>query len=390
MSCYIASNNNRFYVAPEATYGDVAAMTAFRRIPAVSLKARQQRERLTRRDKTGTRTFLGVPGELRHRTSYELNSYMTGWTDQVKPPAHSTLFEALLGGGGRRFDGAEVAAVVGTRVTTTAPHGLEPGQAVACEGELRFAASVANELSLFVNAPFTNGVGAGSVLTPTYSFAPGGGCPRSISIMDCWSPDAAVNRMICGAAVDRLQMDVNGDFHEFRFGGVAADLLDSATFETGEAGMEQFPEEPELLYFDYTVIPGHLGQAWMGSIASRVFTLASAKLTVDNNIELRAREFGSAMPKGIAAGDRDVRLDFSLYAQADEDTKALYQAARQRSPIGVMLQLGQQSGQLCGVYMKSVMAETPEFDDSEPRLIWNFQNCRAQGSGDDEIVIAFA
>jgi hypothetical protein len=55
-----------------------------------------------------------------------------------------------------------------------------------------------------------------------------------------------------------------------------------------------------------------------------------------------------------------------------------------------MLQLGQQNGQLCGVFMKSVVAETPEFDDSEPRLMWNFQNCRAQGSGNDEIVVAFA
>lgn len=390
MSCYISSNNNRFYVAAESDYGAVAEIAAFKRIPAVSLKARRQRERLARRDKTGTRTFLGVSGDVRHRTSYELNSYMTGWTDQSDAPVHGTLLEALLAGEGKRFAGGQIASAQDTRIATSSAHGLEPGQAIACNGEMRFVTNVVDDATVFVNAPFTNGAAAGSILTPTYSFWPGGRCMKSVSILDCWSPDGAVDRLIRGAAVDRLQLDVNGDFHEFRFAGQAADILDSATFETGEAGLEQFPEEPPSLHFDYTIIPGHLGQAWMGSVANRVFTLASARLTVDNNIDLRAREFGSALPKGIAAGDREVRLDFSLYAQADDDTKTLYQAARQRSPIGVMLQLGQQSGQLCGAFMKSVVAETPEFDDSEPRLMWNFQNCRAQGSGNDEIVLAFA
>ena len=55
-----------------------------------------------------------------------------------------------------------------------------------------------------------------------------------------------------------------------------------------------------------------------------------------------------------------------------------------------MFQLGQQQGQLCGVFLKSVMAEVPEFDDKETRLIWNFKNSRAQGIGGDEITIAFA
>jgi hypothetical protein len=54
-----------------------------------------------------------------------------------------------------------------------------------------------------------------------------------------------------------------------------------------------------------------------------------------------------------------------------------------------MLQLGQQQGQLFGMYMKSVQLETPEFDDSETRLRWKFSACRAQGSADDEIMIAF-
>lgn len=81
--------------------------------------------------------------------------------------------------------------------------------------------------------------------------------------------------------------------------------------------------------------------------------------------------------------------DFTLYERPEEATKSLYQAARDRSPVSVMFQLGQQEGQLCGVYLKSVIPEVPEFDDDEPRLRWRFRGCRAQGTIDDEIFIAF-
>ena len=80
---------------------------------------------------------------------------------------------------------------------------------------------------------------------------------------------------------------------------------------------------------------------------------------------------------------------FSLYEKPDNATRALYQAARQRSPLSVMFQLGQQPSQLCGVYLKSVIPEVPEFADQETRLEWQFSNCRAQGTIDDEIFVAF-
>ena len=73
----------------------------------------------------------------------------------------------------------------------------------------------------------------------------------------------------------------------------------------------------------------------------------------------------------------------------DEATQGLYQAARQQSPVQVMFQLGEQNGLLMGVYLKSVLAEVPEFDDCESRLQWRFRGSRAQGTVDDEIVVAF-
>ena len=82
-------------------------------------------------------------------------------------------------------------------------------------------------------------------------------------------------------------------------------------------------------------------------------------------------------------------LNFGLLADDQPNTIGLYQAARQRSPISVMLQLGEQDGQLFGAYMPAMVPEVPEFDDSATRLEWKFQNDRAQGSVNDELYIAF-
>jgi len=78
-----------------------------------------------------------------------------------------------------------------------------------------------------------------------------------------------------------------------------------------------------------------------------------------------------------------------LYEHDDDVTKGLYQAARQQAPIEAMLQLGQQSGQLFGARMKSVIPQVPAFDDSDGRLQWKFANSQAQGTVDDEITVAF-
>jgi hypothetical protein len=110
---------------------------------------------------------------------------------------------------------------------------------------------------------------------------------------------------------------------------------------------------------------------------------------LDNDLEMRAKEFGCSVPRSIVPGRRSVTLDLELYEQDDQASIGLYQAARQQSPIGIMFQLGQQSGQLFGVYLKSLVPQVPEFDDSDRRLRWRFRNSRAQGTVDDEIAVAF-
>jgi hypothetical protein len=170
----------------------------------------------------------------------------------------------------------------------------------------------------------------------------------SASIFDYWDPAEAVQRILNGAAMDVMRVKVNGDFHEFEFSGPARDIVDSSSFSAGQAGLTTYPVEPAAIGFDYSIVPGHLGQVWMGSAPSRMHALTSAELVVDNNLDLRTREFGSDFARCISAGQRAVRLNFSVFAQDDAETVELYQAARQRSPIEVMLQLGEQQGQLFG------------------------------------------
>src|SRR5436190_22932435 len=95
---YISSNQNRFYAALESAYGQVSAITAQHRIPAVKLATKQQLEVPDRKDKTGSRTFTGVPAGGRRRTSFDLRTYMTSWGDLAQRPAHGALFQAALGG----------------------------------------------------------------------------------------------------------------------------------------------------------------------------------------------------------------------------------------------------------------------------------------------------
>lgn len=388
MSCYLSSNNERVYVGLESSFGTVPAITGANRIPLVKLGARQVAEQMGRRDKTGSRTFPGLPNHLRKKTNFQVSTFMTEWTSQTVPPSQGPLFQAAMGGSPIFFNGGTVASASGTQITFAAPHGLVAGQGVAFSGEMRFVAAIESTTAIFLNAPFTTIPVGGSALGTTVTFPLAESLP-SASIFDYWDPSTAVQRIVDGAAMDAMKIKVNGDFQEFQFAGPARELIDSASFQNGDGGLTAFPAEPAAAGFDYTIVPGHLGEAWMGATPAEFFTITAAELVLENNVELRAREFGSDFARCIAAGTRKIALNFELFEMDDAQTKALYQAARQRSPISVMLQLGEQANQLFGAYMPAMVPEVPEFDDGETRLQWKFQNSRAQGTVGDELYVAF-
>jgi hypothetical protein len=388
MGSYISSNANRFYTGLENAYGQVPNITDHNRIPAVSLSIRQQLEKRERKDKTGTRTFPGLPPGGRRRTTFELTTYLTNWDRSTAAPVYGPLVEACLGGGPLQFSGGTVApGSTDSRVVFLSPHGLSVGQAVTCAGEIRFVAAVISPTTVQLNAAFSNAA-PGSAVGGTITYIPALDLP-SVSLFDYWSPSTAVQRVLCGAAVNQMTVQANGDFHELQFSGSAQDVIDSASFD-GEIGqISAFPPEPVIGDFDYSIVPGNLGQVWLGSTPDRFVTITSASIVIDNGLELRAKEFGSNVPLGISPGIRNVSLGFTLYQRDEAATKGLYQAARQQSPISVMFQMGQQDGQLMGVYLKSVLPEVPEFDDGDAQLQWRFQGARAQGIGDDEAIVAF-
>lgn len=388
MATYISSSSNRFYVSMEPAYGRVGAITAANRFPGVKLTVRQWFEQRERKDKSGSRTFSGLPSGLRRRAEYSTRTYMTDWTESGGEPGYGPFFRAGLGGAPLHWPGGVAAnGTTNSRVVFNAPHGLAPGQAVTGNGEIRFVAGVVDAQTVQLSAPFTSAP-EGVQLGPTVTYPPASELP-SVSIFDYWDPAEAIHRIVAGAVVDKLRIQVNGDFHQFEFSGPAADVIDSASFTGGEGSLAAFPEEPEPATGNFSVIPGHLGQIWLGPGSEPFFTVTEAEIEVDNDVELRDREFGACVAKGINPGRRSVTVGVSLYALTDEASQTLYQAARQRSPISVTLQLGQQAGQLCGVYLKSVIPEPPEYDDGGRRLKWHFKNCRAQGTIDDEIFVAF-
>ena len=236
-------------------------------------------------------------------------------------------------------------------IAFTAPHGLAPGQ--RCPAEERFVSSAvivkpnsSAQCSLYCRAGDRIANRADGDVSARRE-------PPSMTLFDYWSPGSAVQRVLAGAAVDTLTIKVNGDFHEFDFSGQAQDLVDTSSFANGQFGLSAFPAEPPCRHqlLDH---PGALGQVWLGSSPNRFFTLTNAEVSFQNNLELRAREFGASTAQRDFSWAATVSINFSIYQKDDAATAALYQAARQRSPISVMMQLGQQQGELFGIYMKSV------------------------------------
>jgi hypothetical protein len=389
MANYISSNANRFYAALETAYGQAAAISTANRFPAVQLSAQQVLEQTNRRDKTGSRTFLGTPKTARRNTAFELKTYLTSWSG-VEAPSYGPLFQAAMGAppassGGLTIQGTPQQ----TTIQTTTPHGLAFGAGVSYNNEIRFAVAFPDISTITLNAPFSAAPLTGARLAATVTYSLSNFLP-SVTLYDYWDPITAVQRVITGAAVDSLDLAVNGDLHEFTFRGPGADIIDSSSFVAGLAGLAEFPAEPDSSTFDYSVVPGHLGQAWIGLGDNQFFTLTSASVGLKNHLELRRREFGATLPRAISPGARQVITNFSLLAQDDTQTIGLYQAARSRTPVPAMLQLGQAQGQLMGLFLRNVMPELPLYDDGQARLEWDFHQCQAQGQTDDELFIAFA
>jgi hypothetical protein len=266
---YISSNANRWYCAQESAYGQIPAISAANRISAVKLAAKQHREKSQRKDKTGTRTWAGLPSGMRLQTTFDLTSYMMNWADSTALPPQGPLIAAGMGGAGTLWPGAAAAAGGdASNIKFAAAPNLAPGQAVTFNGEIRFVAAIADPLTIVLNAPFSTAPAAADQIGATAVYGLASALP-SVSLFDYWDPSTAVQRVLCGAAVDQFSVTLNGDFHQFGFKGNAQDIVDSSSFASGQGGATNFPAEPSSAGFSYSPVPGNLGQVWLGVIPSR-------------------------------------------------------------------------------------------------------------------------
>lgn len=385
----VLSTQNRFYVESESSYGVVPTISAGKRIPAIRLRARQEVETRARRDKVGGRTYAGVTPGSRKRTEFSVQTYLVSNATPSSPPAMGPLVQAALGASPAIFTGSTAGSGSSTsQIVFSSSHGLVKGQAFGFNGELRFVDTAVNGTTVQVNAPFAAAPASGQSLTAAVTYFPADALP-SVSIFDYWDPAGAVDRILAGGSCNRLQVRVNADYHELEFSGEAQDILDTVSFGAGQGGLSSFPAEPAVSGSTGLPIPGNLGQAWLGTPANKFLTVTSAFVEVDNDVDLRSREFGTQTPQCVTAGTRRVTANFELYEVDDTATRGLYAAARSEAPIGVMFQLGQASGQLMGVYMPKVVARVPEFNDDERIVRWDFGNSRAQGSNNDDVMVAF-
>lgn len=388
MASCVLSSQNRVYVEAESSYGSAPAITSADRVSVLRLHVRQGREARERRDKTGSRTYAGTPAGGRKRTEFSLQSYLVSEPSPGTVSPLGRLIQASLGASPLSFGGSTAGAgSTTTQIVFSGSHGLAARQAFGFNGEIRFVSQIVNSTTVQVNAPFSSAPASGNALTAAVTYFPADELP-SVSLFDYWDPANAVDRIVIGAACDRMQVRINGDYHELEFSGAAQDVIDSVSFASGQGGLGSYPSEPAIGSNLPQPVPGNLGQVWLGSPSSRFRTVTDAAVEVINDLDLRNREFGTSVPQCIGAGTRRVLANLELLEEDDTQTRNLYAAARSESPVGVMFQLGQAAGQLMGIYLPAVVPEAPEFDDGEPNLRWRFADSRAQGGASDEIAVA--
>jgi hypothetical protein len=388
MANYVLSKNNRYYVALESSYGVVPTVSAANRVPGVRLAVATQRVTAPRPDKTGTRTFLGLPGAARKITGYEFETSLMAGAGAL-PPAVGQMVQAALGAAAP-LSATQTATVNanGAELDFPSAHNLAVGSAVTVGGEIRIVASVPSATSVELSAPLTGTVSGTAQVMAAAAYTPAKVLP-SVSLFDYWDPSSTVQRIVRGAGVDEMDIQVDGTEHKLVFRGPAAENVDSASFRAPDGGLTAFPTEPAAQAETWAPVPGNLGQAWLGSPPSQVLTLTKALVRVKNNLMTRSFEFGSTQPLALSPGDRDVEVQFEVYSTDENVFAEMYQAAQTETPIALTIQLGDQAGAMAAVYIKTFVPQVPQFNDTETRLLWSFSNSRAQGTGNDEIYFAF-
>jgi hypothetical protein len=393
---YVSTELNRLYAALESSYGVTPAPAPSNAFRFLKSSINLVQDYLQRQDKTGSRSYAGVaPGGRRHG-KFDVESYLIPSGTAGTAPNMGPFFQAACGGTPEAFaGGTAIAGCTTSSILFSANHNLSVGQAIGIGNEIRFVITVNSSTAITVDPPFSSAPTAATAITATVTY-PLADAPPTLSLFDYWSPSTAQQRILCGAAVDEMEVSVSGDFHQVTFSGVGQDVIDSGTFASGQGGLTSFPAEPTSQTNNGNPLAGCLGQIWLGSPATgfttaKFATLSTAKLQLQNQFQLRGNEFGNCLPQTAVAGQRKVTFDFDVFELDDTATAALYNAARGRTPATAFLQLGTIAGSMFGVYMSALTPQVPTDDSSQKQLVWKFTGSRAgDGTPNAEIFVAFA
>lgn len=388
MSCYINASNERLYGAIESEYGRASSLQSSDRISFRSLKVTERTIRSERRDKTGSRTRSAPHPAVRKDNRFDLSCYFASRGSGNASDGVVRLVEAALGGDTIDLSSLDVAGVSGNpqMVTFSVSHGLQEGQALRFQGELRFVKTVNSTNSITLSAPFGVGFQAGSQTGNTVTCWPGDK-PRPFTLGNYWTPTGTIDRVLAGCVTNEMVIALNSDFHGASFRGTTREVVSVTGFDGGGTGLESFPTEPPIALQDRRLVPGHVGRLFIGGIEYYLLDLSVRFL---NNSDTETREFGMESTSCYSADVRSVSVQFQLYASENAAVSQLHALSRSRGETDLMIQLGDMPGELVGIYIPKFMPEIPELKDADTRVVMSYPSSVAFGVTNDEISIAFA
>jgi hypothetical protein len=379
---YVASTNNRSYVAIEDVYGQGAILQTTNRLPSTSrLEIRQAFERAQRADKTGSRTAVLQQSQALARTAFKISAPMTSWSD-VQDSSWCSVLQAAFGEKSEAWNALMIRGATSEGlITTDVPHDLTTGDAVVLANEIRFVSSVESPMSLFLNLPFSRTPSVGASLMPATTFRLSSTLP-SLTLADYWTAQG-LSRIASGAIVDTISLLFTRQVCTFVASGIANEVKASGN-------TTDFPAEPMIEQANVSRIPTQNGLARIGATGIPLAGVTSIELKLSNHLKRGPHDFSSPALQRVSPGFRSCELGFIALPQTDGALEELYIAAQNGQTMPVTFQIGTQLGQMISVYMPRLMPAVPVFDDSEARLCMRFANCVPGGTNNDEVFVALA
>lgn len=321
MPNYVLSRNERVFIAAQPTFGTAVAPANGDSVRHISCHLKPQVNTLVRRDKTGTRSLIaGKRGRQDGSWSIEASLVHGAAADDV--PDYDPLYAAAFG--------AAATVTTGTSVAYT----------------------LSDVIKFFTLTKYVGDTG---------------------------SPN---HQMSISSVVNRITFNLGQDVAEFSAEGACAWVLNSRYFSSSstseKAGLGAFPTEPSA-----PISIGNLIEGFVGSISiagNSIADITTATITLNTGNDLVRNTFGSRVPTGAEGDARTCTLAFSIFNSDAASLDALIAASITKTPVDATIVIGENAGSIYEFQVKGVQLESPDYDDSQRRMLLTFPESRAFGS----------